>query len=256
MNLAPVSRRILTGLVVFAAAGCGGSTFSAGQDTDDGGSGSNNTTGSGGTSQGSGGNETGGNSTTGSGGGSTTGVGGASGTGGNVGTGGSSGTAGSVTHHDGGVAVCTGGTTTFHMTEASGTDYCVGVQCTLSWVSVKSMTGKVMSLSGGCVTNCDVCQPIACGAAACIAPQHLKPEGQTLTWDGTYYEPSKCGAGISCQDKQCAPPGRYVATMCANKNTSDAGIAGFCQGFDSMPTCVDVEFDYPSMKTVEGVVGK
>src|SRR5262249_5856815 len=156
---------------------------------------------------------------------------------------GSSGTGGSVTHSDGGVVTCTAGMTTFHLTEAAGTDYCVGAQCTLSWVSVKSAaTGKAMSLSGGCVTSCSVCQPIACGVGACIAPQHLKPEGQTLTWDGTYYELSKCGAGVSCQEKQCAPPGHYVATMCANKNTSDAGVAGFCGGIDFTPTCVDVEF--------------
>jgi len=244
---------LVAGFLVIAAVGCGGATFSAGEGTDDGGSGSNATTGSGGTSTGSGGSQ----STTGSGGssstGGTTGVGG-SGVAGTENSGGSSGTGGSVVHVDAGV-VCTGAMTTFHMTEAAGTDYCVGAQCTLNWVSVKSMSGKVMSLSGGCVTSCAVCQPIACGVGACIAPQRIKPEGQSLTWDGTYFEPSKCGAGISCQEKQCAPPGHYIATMCANKSTSDAGVAGFCAGVDFTPTCVDVEFDYPSMKPVEGVIG-
>jgi hypothetical protein len=252
MNVSRAHHRLLVGFLVFAA-GCGGSTFSSDQSTDDGGSGSNST-GSGGNSTGAGGSGTG-SGTTGSGGGigtgGTTGVGGTSGTGGNTGTGG---TGGTVEHRDGGVA-CTAGTTTFHITEAAGTDYCVGAQCTLNWVTVKSATGKAMSLSGACLTTCEVCQPIACGAAACIAPQRIKPEGQSLTWDGTYYEPGKCGAGISCQEKQCAPPGHYVATMCANKATSDAGIAGFCSNFDFTPTCVDVEFDYPSMKPVEGVIG-
>jgi hypothetical protein len=231
---------VIAGLLL-AATGCGGSTFSAESNPDDGGSGS------------------GGSSST----GGTTGVGGASGTAGNQGTGGAAGSqgtgggagaGGSIVHTDAGVE-CTGGTTTFHLTEANGTDYCVGTQCTLSWVSVKSMSGKGMSLSSGCMTSCVVCQTILCGAAACVAPQHIKPEGQSLTWDGTYFEISKCGAGVSCQDKQCAPPGHYVATMCANKSTSDAGVAGFCAGVDFTPTCVDVEFDYPSMKTVEGVVG-
>ena len=254
MKLVRVSHPV-AGLLVLAAVGCGGSTFSASDPTtDDGGSGSN-ATGSGGTSSGSAGSESG---TTGTGGGSstggTTGVGGTSGTAGTDGTSGSSGTGGSIVHVDAGVQ-CTGATTTFHLTEAAGTDYCVGTQCTSDWVSVKSMSGKVMSLSGGCVTTCAVCQPIACGAIACIAPLRIKPEGQSRTWDGTYFEPSKCGAGLSCQEKQCAPPGHYIATMCANKSTSDAGVAGFCAGVDFTPTCVDVEFDYPSMKPVEGVVG-
>src|SRR5450432_3095197 len=136
MKLVRVSHPV-AGLLVLAAVGCGGSTFSASDPTtDDGGSGSN-ATGSGGTSSGSAGSESG---TTGTGGGSstggTTGVGGTSGTAGTDGTSGSSGTGGSIVHVDAGVQ-CTGATTTFHLTEAAGTDYCVGTQCTSDWVSVK-----------------------------------------------------------------------------------------------------------------------
>jgi hypothetical protein len=229
------------GLLVLALQGCGAAITAADQDA---GAGGSTATGSGGgtATGGSAGSATGGSAGSHSG-----------GSGGGTATGGG-GTGGSTGHADAAVD-CTAGTVNFHMTEASGTDYCVGVQCTISWVSVKSMSGKVMSLSGGCLTSCDVCMPIACGAAACIAPQHITPEGKTVTWDGTYQEPGKCGAGITCQNKQCAAPGRYVATMCANRSTSDAGAGGFCMA-DQTPTCVDVPFDYPSATTVEGVVGQ
>jgi hypothetical protein len=84
----------------------------------------------------------------------------------------------------------------------------------------------------------------------------MKPDGETTTWDGTYFEPGQCGNGqIACHNKQCAPPGKYVATMCASRSTSDAGTVGFCMA-SATPTCVDVPFDYPSATTVEGVIGK
>src|SRR6185295_4197177 len=91
------------------------------------------TGGSGGGPNGSGGSATGGSTAGGSGG---TGTGGA-------------GTGGNAMHPDAAVN-CTAGTVTFHMTEAPGSDYCVGVQCTIVWVSVKTMSGKIMSLPGGC----------------------------------------------------------------------------------------------------------
>jgi hypothetical protein len=240
--------RFVGGLLLVAMSGCGAS-LTASTDDDAGAAGSMST--------GSGGNGTGGSSTGGNGGssgsgGSSTGGSAIGGSGGS--TAGGGGTGGTNGHPDAAVD-CTAGTVTFHMTEAAGTDYCVGVQCTNVWVSVKTMDGKTMSLSGGCLTSCDVCLPIACGAGACIAPQHMKPEGQTLTWDGTYQVQSTCGAGLTCQNKQCAAPGKYIATMCANRSTSDAGINGFCMA-DQTPTCVEVPFEYPSATTVEGVVGK
>jgi hypothetical protein len=49
----------------------------------------------------------------------------------------------------------------------------------------------------------------------------------------------------------CAAPGRYVATMCAARRTDDAGPNALCVPTLN-PTCVDVEFDYPSASIVEG----
>jgi hypothetical protein len=233
--------RLTVWLLVIGSYGCGSAVTATDQDA--GAAGSLAAGGSGGGPPGSGGGSAAGGSN----------AGGSSGSGG-TGTGGA-GTGGNTGHPDAAVN-CTAGTVTFHMTEAPGSDYCVGVQCTIVWVGVKTMSGKIMSLPGGCsIPSCDACMPVFCGAAACAQPQHMKPEGLSLTWGGAYQELATCGAGISCQNKQCAPPGGYIATMCANRSVSDAGVAGFCQA-DPTPTCVEVPFDYPSTTTVEGVLSK
>jgi hypothetical protein len=141
---------------------------------------------------------------------------------------------------------------TFHMTAANGVDYCIN-NCASVWVSILPAGGGApLSVSRGCTTTCSQCQPIACGAA-CIAPQHIKPEGETFTWDGTLWEPGKCGAqNASCVNQLCATPhGKYIARMCASRSTSDAG--GFCMSVPEV-TCVDVPFDYPTTSIVEGVL--
>ena len=81
----------------------------------------------------------------------------------------------------------------------------------------------------------------------------MKPEGETYTWDGTLWEQSKCGPQMySCVNQVCSvPPGKYIARMCANRATGDAG--SFCMSVP-MPTCADVPFDYPATATVMGVL--
>ncbi len=149
--------------------------------------------------------------------------------------------------------VCTTGTVTFHMTAGGGSNsnYCVGSACTFVWVRVTSPDGKSMPFSQDCVAKCDDCQPVGC-PGLCIAPQRMKPEGETLAWDGTYWDPSTCGAQVQCRSRRCAAPGRYTAQMCAYRSTSDAGT-GYCMAVEN-PTCVDVPFDYPSGTLVEGVL--
>jgi hypothetical protein len=141
------------------------------------------------------------------------------------------------------------------MTEPAGADYCVGINCGTSFVTVKSITGQTINISPGCQTTCEQCQPIAC-TASCIAPQHMKAGGESITWDGTYYVQSTCTSGgqtNSCRNTLCAAPGMYVAHMCASKSTSDAGATGFCMASPT-PTCVDVPFVYPSATTVDGML--
>jgi hypothetical protein len=177
---------------------------------------------------------------------SSTGAGGGTGSSG-AGTGGSG---------TGGGGPCTAGTTSFHMSAASGPNdrFCVGLQCSATWMTVTSMSGEEMPLSAPCETPCDTCQPVGC-PAICVAPQVMKPDGERLTWDGTFWQASTCGAHLACRGKACAAPGRYKVKMCAAARTSDAGpIPGFCSSPDTTPTCVELEFDYPSSSTVEGML--
>jgi hypothetical protein len=154
---------------------------------------------------------------------------------------------------------CTAGTTTFHFSAAAGNNssYCLGANCSIEWMTIRSAAGQSIALSGGCTTTCEVCQPVAC-TNICIAPQRMKPQGENTTWDGSYFLMEKCGAGVTCRETACAPPGKYIATMCATLDGSDGGMGAFCsitqQGAAPQRVCVDVPFDYPSATVVEGVI--
>jgi len=51
------------------------------------------------------------------------------------------------------------------------------------------------------------------------------------------------GGMISCNDHRCTTPrGKYIARMCALRRGS------------TMPTCVDLPFEYPTSATIEGVI--
>src|SRR6266498_786802 len=60
----------------------------------------------------------------------------------------------------------------------------------------RSPDGKSMPFSQDCVAKCDDCQPVGC-PGLCIAPQRMKPEGETLAWDGTYSRVSLSGGGVN-----------------------------------------------------------
>jgi hypothetical protein len=154
---------------------------------------------------------------------------------------------------------CTVGTVQFHVVAASGTDFCAHPACGMPdvganpVVSVKPVGGKTMPMSGPCVSTCD-CLFHAC---TCPAPQRLG-SGQTFAWDGTFLASQTCGTGglaVACYDKQCAPAGKYVATICAYPAPADAGANGcpIVVGA-AVPTCVDVPFDYPSTATIEATL--
>jgi hypothetical protein len=95
-----------------------------------------------------------------------------------------------------------------------------------------------------------------------MTPERMKPEGETTTWDGSYFVMNHCtagqgGGGINgtpCNDNLCAPPGKYIATMCATLDEPDAGGAA-CSLTQQQQVCVDVPFDYPSSTVVDGVIG-
>jgi hypothetical protein len=144
---------------------------------------------------------------------------------------------------------------TFRMKKPDNTDYCVNL-CNGMWITILPMGSNVpLSVTRGCTTTCAQCQPIACGAGACIPPQHVKPEGETFMWDGTLWETSKCGPmNFACVDQVCSvPAGKYVARMCAYHATGDGGSGTICM-FDPTPVCTDVPFDYPTSAPVEGTL--
>ncbi len=184
----------------------------------------------------------------------TTGSGGSGGAGGG---GGSAGAAGSGGRPDAGpdAASCDAAPPApvqFRM-RSEGGDYCINY-CQSVWVTIFREGSDVpLAVTHSCTASCSQCQPIACPAIACIAPQHLKPEGETYTWDGTLWEQGHCGPQmIACISQSCGTPkGKYIARMCAYKSTSDAGP--FCMSA-STQTCVDVPFDYPTAAIVEGVL--
>ena len=169
---------------------------------------------------------------------------------------GSAGGAGGAGGGGGGIedapVACTSGTASFHLRAADGRNasYCVGLDCSEEWVTVRTPEGARMPLTLGCNTTCEACRPVSC-PLICISPKRIKEDGERLTWDGTYWPEAKCGAEQHpCRNKRCASPGKYVARMCVAAN-ADAGQS--CV-FHGAPKCVEVEFEYPSATVVEGAI--
>jgi hypothetical protein len=191
------------------------------------------------------------------------GIGGSKETGGSVGTGGtgeggSSAKGGAAGLADAGhdaAGPCSAGDVTFRMMAPAGNEaaFCTGISCGASFLIVTDPNGHTLDVGGGCVTTCDVCQPIACaGGGACAAPRPMTAQGEELAWDGSYFVSSTCGSGFACTDHQCAAPGTYKATMCASPNLApDASTSFYCAA-GQMAVCTTVSFDYPGTSLVTG----
>jgi hypothetical protein len=247
------------------ASGHAGSTNSGGAaGTGSGGSGGTSGSGGSGGTSGSGGS----GGTSGSGGsGGTSGSGGTFGAGGMAGApaggGGSTGVGGSggAGGRDGGpdASNCSNATVTFQLLVAqppTTNGYCVGTACSGSWLTIKTASGDPLTaFRPFCTPLCDACGPVACPAIACVAPHAVAPTGETMTWDGTYYVNSACGAGLTCATPQCMRPGTaLIATMCASPRLDPDG-GPYCYGGFQTPECVDVPFEYPSGAPVQGWIG-
>jgi hypothetical protein len=88
---------------------------------------------------------------------------------------------------------------------------------------------------------------------SCAVPRPIDT-GVEQTWDGSLYAQSTCGAALTCVDKSCASPEKYVAKMCAYARTNADAEAGTACESDPTPVCVEVPFTYPSA-TVVGTIG-
>jgi hypothetical protein len=170
---------------------------------------------------------------------------------------GGSGAAGSAGSGGGGAEAgpvgCTVGSVTFELIAAGApaVEYCTGKNCGTEWLAIKSASGQELQITHPCMSDCTSCRQEGC-ALLCALPQPLKPEGVRQEWDGTFFTPGTCGQGDMCANPNCAPAGKYVATMCAGvKNNPDAM---FCET-DPNQQCVDVEFGYPTTDVVRGTIG-
>jgi hypothetical protein len=165
-------------------------------------------------------------------------------------------------------AGCVTGLLSFQLFVAAGssTKYCSGMSnsCADDGLLIAPQgSANALEQVSTCVTSCSACQAIEC-AIYCASAAVIGDAGSTpLTWDGTYAQPGTCGpSAMDCQTPRCAPPGDYVAHMCAYAEVPDAAPAGGtgsqpCTATVSVPTCVDVPFTWPPSgdAAVRGTLG-
>jgi hypothetical protein len=165
-------------------------------------------------------------------------------------------------------AGCVTGLLSFQLFVAagSGTTYCSGMSnsCADDGLLIAPQGGaNVLEQVSTCIATCSACQAIAC-PTYCASSAVIGDAGSTrLTWDGTYGQPGTCGpSAMACQTPRCAPPGAYVAHMCAYAEAPDAATTGGtgsqgCTATASVPTCVDVPFTWPPSgdAAVRGTIG-
>lgn len=139
-----------------------------------------------------------------------------------------------------------------------------------NWLAVLSTSGRPFyrSPSESTTLDCSNCQAswaIPIGTAS----GDLGDAGTEETWDGRYFAPDDAGTcagwpggpyGSGCVTRECAPPGPYVAFMCACGPGAPASSGlpssyGYAVGLCANPTCVRVPFEYPSPTAVVGTVG-
>lgn len=143
---------------------------------------------------------------------------------------------------DGGV--CSSSPITFQLEIAFGSksDWC-GDQptdgCPYDGLTISDAAGNALVRYDPCNSvHCSTCSQRSC-SGICLGPLPLGSLDPTWTWDGTYYGPDgTCGSTAnSCVTLQCAPPGHYLARVCAIPCTSSALSVG--------ETCAMARFDIP-----------
>jgi hypothetical protein len=150
--------------------------------------------------------------------------------------------------------VCSSNSIEFVLQVAAGSSqsFCNGGPwCVGNWLTIFGPDGAPISLGDPCATDCNGCQPAACPGDC----DSSSPIGGGLQewWDGTVYVSSTCGAGTSCEKRDCAGAGNYTARMCVY---AEAGPVGVCT---AIATSVEVPFVWPPASSagwvVRGTVG-
>jgi hypothetical protein len=169
---------------------------------------------------------------------------------------GGAGASGADGSHDGGSSP---GTVTLRLVLPSTQSFCDEVICgPPPHIAILTTTGQLVPTTMPfCSTPCSTdCKPVSCGGLGACGARGLAFSGAELTWDGSTYPTSTCGAGTACYTPQFVAPGRYVARMCATPGTvvtPDGGEAACTT--TGVTQCVDVAFDLPGPSPVEGRLG-
>jgi hypothetical protein len=230
-----VNHALLTGLLT-ATVGCGGSVSPLNLDGGGGtGPAGHGGGGTGGTGQGSGGSG-------GSGGAGSTGIGGSGGSG-VAGMGGSTGGP--------------PGSVTLRLVIPAGRSFCDQTTgCDGPWhIDILNAAGQALGLAiPFCSTICSTaCVPQACPGLGC-AGHGVAVKTTDFPWDGSSYGTSTCGNNLTCYLPGFAPPGHYVARMCATPgNLTDGPFITTCTTTGPVE-CVDVPFDFPGPSPVVGTL--
>ena len=122
-----------------------------------------------------------------------------------------------------------------------------------SWPSIRTDSGQPLLIADWCQTPCETCITGSCPATPCLRGWVLPAEGLTTHWDGTYFVTGTCGAGITCENQECAAPGAYVARICYYflPRSDTPGLACVSVGPSEYSPCLEVPFTYPSSTVVE-----
>ena len=164
---------------------------------------------------------------------------------------GSSGSSG-VSEYDGGVSP---GTATIEFTVAGADSYCATVDDCGDGTPSISIDGLNSAYPGCSSIECETCSARPCLQIACLNDMGVQITGGQLTWDGSYFKSSTCGASAACTSAAFAKPGHYTATMCATPGTLTEIDGGSPQCEPAgVPKCGHVGFDFPSDVVAKGTI--
>jgi hypothetical protein len=148
------------------------------------------------------------------------------------------------------------GTVTFRLLLPSTRSFCDTVSGCLGppeHLSIRDGLGNWLSLTTGwCEPECGGgCGPYACPTLYCGSVQAVAVTEIERTWTGAYFPQSTCGQ-TTCFDSRWAPPGHYVAGLCATPGVPSSNESGAQTCLEATaPECVEVAFDIPGPPVIE-----
>jgi hypothetical protein len=149
------------------------------------------------------------------------------------------------------------GTAELRLVVPAGSSYC-DQQSTCDpqgHISIQDEAGRPVTVSlPYCPFICNaICAPPSCPPPAACEPTGSAFTGEQRIWDGQVHATSTCGMNTTCYQARFAPPGHYLAVMCATPGRLTGGDGGppTCQP-TGVRTCIEVPFDLPSAAPVIG----